>query len=503
MPDKKTSYPRVRNVRMKSRYIAPGPTSHGIRAMYDAAGVGRRASTFQGANGWSMEYLLGKTLDVVQRRILQEVRNNPIAGRIVDVITRSTVMSGPKPKIRDESLRELWKRQSGKLDADGVLSFDEMISLVVRDVATRGEIFSWIRDRTMDDVDRGMVAVPFQVQLIPSEQVPLSKPLAVDIQEGSDFRSGILFRGPGQRDAYVFLRRHPRNGTLEGFTRDDYAVVPSSSVLHVFQQREPGQIRGEPWLVRSLIRLHELDEYLDAELVKKKFTSKMTTFYKAPQIEVSGAELIQEEGGEVEEVEDEFVPERYDAGAQITIPPGWEIETPRPHEVGSDFSSYIRQVVMEACMAAHAPYELVTGDFSQTAERALRYYNKAIYEPVLTARRQMVEHRFIKPIFREFVRRAYVAGLWTPPDGETWQDYAEVEWSWQPIPHLQPAQEMNAKTAAIKSNLQSFSGAIRELGRDPDEVAQELREDMERFDGLSVEAWMKAQSATPPENGSD
>tara|TARA_R110002049_G_scaffold96704_3_gene236364 strand:- start:2162 stop:3676 length:1515 start_codon:yes stop_codon:yes gene_type:complete len=492
MAEMKKSYPKVR---FKSANVAPGTNMMGVRAMYDAGGHGRRADGFSQANGWSMEYLLGKTLDTVQRRVLHEVRNNPITGRIVDVITRSTLMSGPKPKIKNEELRKLWKKQSKKIDANCRLSFDSMLALVVRDVATRGEVFARFRSRTMEDVKNGMVEVPFQVQLVPSEQVPLAKSSTVELTGDAEFRSGIIFKGPGQRDAYVFLKRHPRNGGLEGLSRDDFAVVPAQSVLHVYQEREPGQLRGEPWLVRSIIRLKELDELMDAELVKKKFAAKMTTFYKAPQAQASGAEIISGEDDEVEMIEDEFVPGQIDAGAGITLPPGWDIVIPPAHEVGGDFSVFIRQTIMEACMAAHAPYELVTGDFSQTAERALRYYNKAIYEPVLQARRDMVESQFMNPVFREFVKAAVESGKWTPPAGETWEDHAEIEWAWQPIPHLQPLQEINAKVAAAKNGMKSISGAIRELGFDPDEVAQELREDMERFKGLPVDMWLNAQSA--------
>ncbi len=504
MSETKKSYP---NVRMKSMKVTgPGTGMIGVRSMYDAAGGGRRSQSFEHATGWSMEYLLGKSLDKVQRRVLHEVRNNPITGRIVDVITRSTVMSGPKPKIKDPALRELWKKQAKKIDANRRLSFDAMIALVVRDVATRGEAFVRLRDRTMQDVRDGMCAVPFQVQVVPSEQVPLAKSPLVELKGDAEFRSGIIFRGPGQRDAYVFLKRHPRNGSgIEGLSRDDFSVVPASAVLHVYQEREPGQLRGEPWLVRSIIRLNELDEYMDAELVKKKFAAKMTTFYMAPENKVSGAEILSGPDDEAEVVEDEFVPSQIDAGAGVTVPPGWKIETPRPHEVGGDFSVFVRQVISEACMAAHAPYELVTGDFSQTAERALRYYNKAIYEPVLQARREMVESQFMNPVFRKFVQAAVESGKWTPPAGESWEDHADIEWSWQPIPHLQPLQEINAKIAAAKNGMKSISGAIRELGYDPDEVAQELREDMERFKGLPVDMWLNAQAAAAKksENGGE
>jgi capsid protein len=40
----------------------------------------------------------------------------------------------------------------------------------------------------------------------------------------------------------------------------------------------PGQIRGEPWLARALVKLNELDQYDDAELVRKKTAAMFAGF---------------------------------------------------------------------------------------------------------------------------------------------------------------------------------------------------------------------------------
>ena len=42
--------------------------------------------------------------------------------------------------------------------------------------------------------------------------------------------------------------------------------VPAAEIVHLFRPLRPGQIRGEPWLARALVKLNELDQYDDAEL---------------------------------------------------------------------------------------------------------------------------------------------------------------------------------------------------------------------------------------------
>jgi capsid protein len=49
-------------------------------------------------------------------------------------------------------------------------------------------------------------------------------------------------------------------------------------VIHLFRPLRPGQIRGEPWLARALVKLNELDQYDDAELVRKKTAAMFAGF---------------------------------------------------------------------------------------------------------------------------------------------------------------------------------------------------------------------------------
>lgn len=483
------SYPSVRVKHWKGAYKEANQM--GLRALYEAAGSGPRADTFKFAFGFSSEYLLGKSLDVIQRRVLHEVRNNPLAGRIVDTIVRTTIGNGLKPKISDPDLKKLWNAWSKQACSDGRKSFDEMLALAIRETCVKGEIFGRHRARFMDDVRAGRVPVPYQVELISSEQCPLTEPGdTLNTDPSNPFRSGIYFSPIGWREAFLFLRRHPRNGDMRGLTTNDYVRVSADDVMHVFQDRENGQLRGEPWLVRSLVRLHELDQYMDAELEKKKSAARLTGIWKAPSGQAN-AQMIEDENGEVEEVSPDFIPPKINSGAQLGLPPGWSFEGFRAHEVGGDFEVFVRNVVREACNAAHAPYELVTGDFSQTQERMVRFQYKAVYEQTVHARRQMLINQFASPVFKRFVQEAYNAGLWTPPSGETWQDHAYPEWQGQPMPYPNPLQEANTNRVLLEAGAKSLSEWAMERGKDPDELAQELRDDLERFKGLPISFILK------------
>src|SRR3546814_8774944 len=97
-----------------------------------------------------------------------------------------------------------------------------------------------------------------------------------DLPGGNVIRAGIEFDRLGRRVAYHLYRSHPNDGLLAPMSSSaggggmDTVRVDASEVIHLFRPLRPGQIRGEPWLTRALVKLNELDQYDDAELVRKK-----------------------------------------------------------------------------------------------------------------------------------------------------------------------------------------------------------------------------------------
>jgi capsid protein len=81
--------------------------------------------------------------------------------------------------------------------------------------------------------------------------------------------------------AYHLYRSHPEDGALAPMSGQggmDTVRVDASEIIHLFRVLRPGQIRGEPWLARALVKLNELDQYDDAELVRKKTAAMFAGF---------------------------------------------------------------------------------------------------------------------------------------------------------------------------------------------------------------------------------
>ena len=82
-------------------------------------------------------------------------------------------------------------------------------------------------------------------------------------ENGNVIRAGIEFDRLGRRVAYHLYRAHPEDGALapmSGNGGTETVRIDAPDILHLFRPLRPGQIRGEPWLARALVKLNELDQ---------------------------------------------------------------------------------------------------------------------------------------------------------------------------------------------------------------------------------------------------
>src|SRR3546814_8239660 len=94
-------------------------------------------------------------------------------------------------------------------------------------------------------------------------------------------------------------------------------------------------IRGEPWLTRALVKLNELDQYDDAELVRKKTAAMFAGFITrmAPEDNLMGESAADGNGVALAGME---------PGTLQILEPGEDIKFSAPADVGSSYAEFMR-----------------------------------------------------------------------------------------------------------------------------------------------------------------
>ena len=244
---------------------------------YEGARVGRRTEGWVVA-GTSANAEIGTAIGRLRDRSRDLVRNNPYAAKASHAVVSNLVGTGILPRARsgdaavNETADKLWARFAATCDADGLTDFSGLQALVVRAMVESGECLVRIRDRRLEDG----LPLPLQLQLLEPDHLDTAR--TGDLPNGGFVVQGVEFDPLGRRRAYWLYPVHP--GEVAMFRRASLTSqpVPAASVLHLFDRLRPGQVRGVPWFSAVILKLRDLDEYDDAELVRKKIEACFAAF---------------------------------------------------------------------------------------------------------------------------------------------------------------------------------------------------------------------------------
>jgi outer membrane protein assembly factor BamB len=251
---------------------------------YDGIGGGRRALAWQVGNPGAVA-ALAFTQNELRAKSRDLVRRNAWAAAGVEAFVSNAIGTGIKPQsmltdqLSREAIHSLWRDWCEEADAAGLTDFYGLQALACRAMLEGGECLVRLRYRRPEDG----LPVGLQLQLLEPEHLPAT--LNQELASGNVIRAGIEFDKLGRRVAYHLYRSHPGDGSLAPMSGTggvvgglDTVRVPASEIIHLFRPLRPGQIRGEPWLARALVKLNELDQYDDAELVRKKTAAMFAGF---------------------------------------------------------------------------------------------------------------------------------------------------------------------------------------------------------------------------------
>jgi hypothetical protein len=206
--------------------------------------------------------------------------------------------------------------------------------------------------------------VPLQLQLLEAEHLPASE--TRKLPSGNYIRAGIEFNGIGKRVAYHLYREHPGD-TLNPLISTELVRVSADRVLHLFRPLRPGQLRGQPWLTQVLIKLHELDQYDDAEVVRKKTAAMFAGFVtkNAPEDPILNEEAADGSANGTALA-------GLEPGTMQVLLPGEDVKFSAPADVGATYETFMRVQLRSIAAGMGITYEQLTGDLTGVNYSSIR-----------------------------------------------------------------------------------------------------------------------------------
>lgn len=464
-----------RNVPAKSR------VDFKPQASYSAASPSRSAMDMWGSasvSGPNAELAAAHYMLVQRSR--WEVQNNPSAYRARAVVGTWTVGTGIVPSIPVAVVADAWERWIGYADADeNAVDFYSLQLQAMNEIFTAGEVLGRLRRRLISDG----LPVPLQVQLIPTEYMPIA---AWDRPANAQTINGMEYDGIGRRVAYWMYNKHPRE-LMARSEKPELRRVPAEDVLHSFVADDVGLSRGVPWLSRALITLHDIAEYLDAEMVRKKTAALLSVIITdpAPTPSVGLVDGSDTHGSQLDEEINTNVPP-LSPGAMIRVGHGTDVKIVQPADVGGSFDPFVRQQFLLIAQGLGIPYELLTSDFGQISDRTIRVILKAFERDVARWQRQLIAD-LCRPVWRAWLHAAIESGAFGRTlSHEEMRSVQDVEWIATPFPHVHPVQEVQANILAIAAGLKSRKRTVAEGGGNFRVTAREIAEDAALYEEFSI-----------------
>lgn len=424
------------------------------RAGYEGAKIGGRIAWSAGNGSANAE--IGTGLTRLRARSRDLVRNNPYAARALNSLAGNAIGTGFALKL-PKIAQPYWNNWTEYADADGQLDYYGLQNLVARTVFESGECLVRQRPRLPEDG----LEIPLQLQVLEPDYLDDAK--SGGLANGGWIWGGIEFDALGRRAAYWLFPEHP--GEVASFRRKSFESkrVPAEYVQHIYEKQRPGQARGVPRLAASMLRVRDLDDYEEAELVRKGYEACFMAIVigKDGNRTLGQAAVDPNTGKRVESIT---------AGMIAYMDDAQDVRFGQPSPMGG-YAEYTRSHLHAIAAGAGTTYEQMTGDLSQVNfssarvgliefRRLIEVWQWLTFVPMHATR-----------TVRAWEQQARVAGkvrgkplpiTWTPP-----------KWD-----YVDPGKEVSATRDEIAGGLASLSEKLRARGFDPETVFAEIGTDV-------------------------
>ena len=441
---------------------------HAERFRYDGATAGRRAHGWYAASTdanvelmWSLIWLRNRSRDLI--------RNNPYAARSVEELAGNVVGTGIVPKAKtgnagiDKIIDAEWPCFAEACDTPQRLDFYGMQTLTVRTMAESGEAIVRFRPRLAD----ARLRIPLQLQMLEADFLDQARTMGL---VNGHVMEGVQFDELGRRVAYWLFSYHP-GGVLILNPRGGIVSqpVPADQIMHVYRVLRPGQVRGVPWLAPVMMALRDLDDYCDAERVRKKVEACVTAFVQQPE-GIDGDPL----GLAGTDPSSGLPVESFQPGMVEYLKPGQEIKFNNPPAAGG-YREY-KMTELQGIMAGIGlPYELGTGDMSQVNYSSWRGGMLGFRNTVEAYRWLTLIPLFCMPVWRRFIDTLIMQGKIPRGVGDDATiGLRTVQWTAPRFESVDPVKDAEAVLKDVRMGRKTWLEAVLENGFDPTTQLQQI-----------------------------
>jgi lambda family phage portal protein len=449
----------------------------GVRRLAHRAALAQAERAYAGADrgrlrkGWrtrstSADNEIAKDGQLLRDRMRDLVRNNALAANAIDILVTHAIGDGIVPKFKDRAVQDAFDRWAKRSDAAGELDFGGIQALAAREMFEGGE--GLVR-RVRRPYGKGR-DVPLALQVLEADQIDATKDVA--FAGRANLVQGIELDELGAKTAFHLFDHHPGNSPLGG-SGFKSVRVPASEIAHLLEKQRT-QVRGVPWGAPVITDLHELNEYKDAERVRKKIEACLVGVMTGGEDgDMLGLESSTDQPAGIYDAKGQRV-ERFAPGMLYQAVGGRDVKFLQPTASG-DYAEYTETEEHWIAAGFRLPHFVLTGRLDKVNYSSSKVGLEVFKRMISRLQWHTIIPLMLEPIMRWWIEAAYLAGIIADP---------APAYNWVPprFYSADPIKDLKAQQGEVRSGFRAWQDVVTERGENADELADRLAEDAKRFD---------------------
>ncbi len=438
-----------------------------FRGSYDSGNVDRLNSGWTPVNG-TAEQTDHPQRDIIRARARDLERNSDIAEGIIGPLERNIVGTGirvqakvrKKDGVEDEELNQqiedLWEEwcEPRNCDVTGQQSFEELQAMAIRRLQVDGGIV-FVKTYT----DSG--PVPFSLQAREVDELDTSMNSLPGISRNRVI-GGIEMDERGKPVAY-WLKQY----TPDGFWTGKSDRIEAKRIIFLWRKNRPSQIREISPLAKTLPRVRDVNEFVEAVSVKERILACLSVFIT--KVAPSGQPGRGMSGG-TSDKKSGYQQQTVSPGMIKELQPGEAVTAVTPSGQATSAKDFITTQQRLAGSGQGLSYEAVSRDMSQVNYSSAR---QGLLEDQRTYSmwQRFLRTHFCKEVYTEFLISAVLSKQLNIPD--FWNNkrrYLKHEWIAPGWSWIDPVKEVNANKTALETGQDTLARICAERGLDWKEV---------------------------------
>lgn len=413
--------------------------------------------------------------DPYLRRFFSLAKNNVI-GHAGFKFAANVKTSSDKPDKRaSRAIETAWRQacKKGVLDYRGRKSYKGLCELMLLSLLRDGEILA-LKIRNSEIKPFG-----FAVQLLDPLLLQLTSDHAPG-KIGHKITLGVEFDSAGRRVAYWLHSTDTTHADYYTLHGRGYLRIPADRIIHEFLDEYIDQARGFPIPAAAAERHYKLNQYEDAELSGAVVGA--STMGVLERSEEDNGFDGQGEPGYDEDAEDydEHFHMEVEGGTFQMLPHGAKLNTWDPQHPNQAYGEFVKGILRSIAAALGVSYFSLANDLEGVNFSSGRIGALEDHGVWKTLQDWLVEN-ILQPIFDDWLAQALLMGAvrlsgGSPLPAAGLSRYCEGaafngrRWAW-----VDPKKEIDAHREAIALRVTSRSEVIRDRGREPEEVWDEIQ----------------------------